>query len=171
MIERAVALEATPMVLADSLTPAIRGRAAQQSAAAVTAVETRAGTGIRSRSARPGDRARLHRRSASPRRRRAGEGCRTARHEFPVVPLLREEIQPAVRVTLRGSPSATNCQAMRVCLAEKFCPSSAHSMRYGKCRKWHCRLLWLPAEADERFEPVGLVNQLFLAGVRRYEDS
>jgi two-component system response regulator PilR (NtrC family) len=46
VIERAVALEATPMVLADSLTPAIRGRAAQQSTAAVTAVETVPGPGF-----------------------------------------------------------------------------------------------------------------------------
>jgi len=46
VIERAVALEATPMVLADSLTPAIRGRAAQQPAAAGPAAETVPGPGF-----------------------------------------------------------------------------------------------------------------------------
>jgi two-component system response regulator PilR (NtrC family) len=46
VIERAVALEATPMVLADSLTPAIRGRAAQQSAASGPAAETVPGPGF-----------------------------------------------------------------------------------------------------------------------------
>jgi two-component system response regulator PilR (NtrC family) len=46
VIERAVALEATPMVLADSLTPAIRGRAAQQTAAAGAAAETVPGPGF-----------------------------------------------------------------------------------------------------------------------------
>ena len=40
VMERAVALEATPMVLADSLTPAIRGRAAQLPSAAAAAAET-----------------------------------------------------------------------------------------------------------------------------------
>jgi len=45
VIERAVALEATPMVLADSLTPAIRGRAAQP-AAAGPAAETVPGPGF-----------------------------------------------------------------------------------------------------------------------------
>jgi len=47
VMERAVALEATPLVLADSLTPAIRGRAAPQpAAAAVAAVETVPGPGF-----------------------------------------------------------------------------------------------------------------------------
>jgi two-component system response regulator PilR (NtrC family) len=46
VMERAVALEATPMVLAESLTPAIRGRAAQQPAAAAAAVETVPGPGF-----------------------------------------------------------------------------------------------------------------------------
>jgi two-component system, NtrC family, response regulator PilR len=46
VIERAVALEATPMVLADSLTPAIRGRVAQQPAAAAPAAEAVPGPGF-----------------------------------------------------------------------------------------------------------------------------
>jgi two-component system response regulator PilR (NtrC family) len=46
VMERAVALEATPLVLADSLTPAIRGRAAQQPAAAGATVETVPGPGF-----------------------------------------------------------------------------------------------------------------------------
>jgi two-component system, NtrC family, response regulator PilR len=46
VMERAVALEGTPMVLADSLTPAIRGRAAQQPAAASSTVETVPGPGF-----------------------------------------------------------------------------------------------------------------------------
>ena len=46
VMERAVALEATPMVLADSFTPAIRGRAAQQPAVAAAAVETEPGPGF-----------------------------------------------------------------------------------------------------------------------------
>jgi two-component system, NtrC family, response regulator PilR len=46
VMERAVALEATPSVLADSLTPAIRGRAAQQPAAAAATVETVPGPGF-----------------------------------------------------------------------------------------------------------------------------
>jgi two-component system response regulator PilR (NtrC family) len=46
VMERAVALEGSPMVLADSLTPAIRGRAAQQPATAVSAVETVPGPGF-----------------------------------------------------------------------------------------------------------------------------
>jgi two-component system response regulator PilR (NtrC family) len=46
VMERAVALEATPMVLADSLTPAIRGRAAQQPAAAAAAADIVPGPGF-----------------------------------------------------------------------------------------------------------------------------
>jgi two-component system, NtrC family, response regulator PilR len=46
VMERAVALEATPLVLADSLTPAIRGRAAQQPTAAAATVETVPGPGF-----------------------------------------------------------------------------------------------------------------------------
>jgi len=46
VIERAVALEGSPMVLADSLTPAIRGRAAQQPAGAVPPVENVPGPGF-----------------------------------------------------------------------------------------------------------------------------
>ena len=52
--------------------------------------------GFRPRGARDGDRAGLHRAGAAACRRRPGQGRRAARHELPVVPLLREEIQPAV---------------------------------------------------------------------------
>ena len=51
---------------------------------------------VRPRAARAGHRARLHRAGAPTGRRRAGEGRRAARDELPVVPLLREEVQPPV---------------------------------------------------------------------------
>src|SRR5262249_20799086 len=64
--------------------------------------------GLRSRGARQGDRARLHRRSAAARGRRAGQGRRTARHELPVVPLLREEVQLAlIRLLIALASAAT----------------------------------------------------------------
>ena len=49
---------------------------------------------LRPRALRPDDRAAVHHRSAAPDRRRQGEGGGTARHDLPVVPLLREEIRP-----------------------------------------------------------------------------
>ena len=92
VIERAVALEATPTILPESLTPAIRGQGARSRRAAHHA----SGSRLRSRSARQRDRAQLHCRGAGARRRRSGQGRRAARHELPLVPLLREEIQPAL---------------------------------------------------------------------------
>ena len=55
-----------------------------------------AGFGLRPGGAREGDRAGLYRAGAAACRRRPGQGRRAARHELPFVPLLREEIQPAV---------------------------------------------------------------------------
>ena len=93
VMERAVALEATPSILPDSL-PATHPR--RRAARAGRQRGRAARIGIRSRSAREGDRAWLHRRSAEEGRRRPGEGGGAARHELPVVPLLREEIQSAL---------------------------------------------------------------------------
>ena len=45
---------------------------------------------------RPAHRARVHRRSAAPHRRRQGQGSRAARNELPFFPGLYEEIQPQV---------------------------------------------------------------------------
>ncbi len=53
-----------------------------------------AGRRVRPRGAREGHRARLHRPGAAAGRRGPGQGRRAARHELPVVPLLREEVQP-----------------------------------------------------------------------------
>ena len=110
VIERAVALEATPTVLPESLPPAVRGGVARAGAAPAAATRAARRAGLRSRGARPGDRARIHCAGARARRRRAGEGGGTARHELPVVPLLREEIQPEVSTprSLRGIRTITN---------------------------------------------------------------
>src|SRR5204863_9348979 len=51
---------------------------------------------LRSRSAREGDRARLHRGGAAAGGRRPGQGGGAARHELPLVPLLRQKIQLAL---------------------------------------------------------------------------
>ncbi len=94
VLERAVALEATPTVLPDSLPGNIRGDRARGSAQ--PPAEGLPDVRLRPRSARQRDRARLHRGGAEAGRWRPGEGRRTAGHELPVVPLLRQEIQPAI---------------------------------------------------------------------------
>ena len=113
VIERAVALEATPTILPDSLPPSIRGDAPRVAGAA--SVDGAARSRLRSRSARQGDRARLHRRGAEAGGRRAGEGRGAARHELPVVPLLREEIQPALTTDLSVATDDSNCQSATDC--------------------------------------------------------
>ena len=62
--------------------------------------------GVRPGSARQRDRTRLHRAGAAARRRRPGQGRRAARDELPVVPLLREEIQPPVGNSTAGCISS-----------------------------------------------------------------
>src|SRR5262249_34915790 len=58
---------------------------------------------VRPRGAREGYRARLYRRGPETRWRRPGEGGGAPRYEFPVLPLLREEVQPAL-MTISGGP-------------------------------------------------------------------
>ncbi len=115
VIERAVALEATPAVLPESLPPALRGvsRPAQRHGERCLA-----GGWLRSRGTRQGDRARLHRAGPEACRRRSGESGRDARHELPILPLLRQEVQPALApdrltLTLRGGPGDNNCHFER----------------------------------------------------------
>ena len=94
VIERAVALERTPVILPPSLPAAVRaaggGRAGDARPRAGHAARFR----LRPRAPRPRDRAPVHHRGAAPHRRRQGEGRRAARHELPLVPLLRQEIRP-----------------------------------------------------------------------------
>src|SRR5260221_691608 len=49
---------------------------------------------------RQGPRAGVHRPGPPARRRGASEGCRTAGNDLPVVPLLRQEVQPYMRLSL-----------------------------------------------------------------------
>ena len=58
---------------------------------------------LRPRAARPGHRARIHRRGAAPVERRQDEGRRAPGPELPAVPLSAEEIQHPVRVGARDS--------------------------------------------------------------------
>ena len=98
-LERAVALEATPTILPDSLPATIRGESPRSRGRPGRGA---ARIGLRSRGARPGDRAGLHRRSPQEGRRGPGEGGGPARDELPVVPLLREEIQLEVSLSQGG---------------------------------------------------------------------
>ena len=75
-IERAVALEATPTILPESLPAAIRGEAPQGRGRAGRGA---ARGGLRSRGARQGDRAGYIAEALQARRRRPGEGGRAAR--------------------------------------------------------------------------------------------
>ena len=97
-IERAVALEQTrggPAGEPARATCGVRhgGRADGDRRAAGAAGPRR---GLRPRGARRGVLPALHRAGAGARRRGAGEGGGAARHELPVVPLLRQEIQSAL---------------------------------------------------------------------------
>ncbi len=95
IIERAVALERTPTILPETLPAHIRGgfRPAAGEASPVDLPDS--GFDLEEHVQRI--RAGLHRPGAGAGRRRAGEGGRAARHELPLVPLLRQEVQPAVR--------------------------------------------------------------------------
>src|SRR5262249_23627154 len=56
-------------------------------------------SGVRPRGARERNRKRLYRRGPEARGRCSGQGGRTPRHELPVVPLLREEVQFALTIS------------------------------------------------------------------------
>ena len=124
-MERAVALERTPTILPDSLPEQL------QSGRRPTRPHRRRTAGRRSRTpgstsnARPGHRAGVHRRSAPARRRRQGQGCRTARNELPVLPVLHEEVQPEIgaslpRCAIRGAGSGVRDPLS--CVQLGFCP-------------------------------------------------
>ena len=132
VIERAVALERTPSILAESLPDAVRASSAVAVPPAAAA-EAFPVARVRPRAARPGHRARVHRRGAAAGRRRQGEGRRAARHELPVVPLLHEEIQPEV-----GSGSGTQPLGARTLGAR------SHA---GVLRHWRCRHVGRPRHA------------------------
>ena len=94
VIERAVALERTPTILPESLPEHVARRVARGAG-------TSADRAARRRASISSSTSRTSSATTSPQalragRRRAGEGRRAARHELPVVPLLREEIQPDV---------------------------------------------------------------------------
>ena len=99
VIERAVALEQTPVVLPETLPAHVRrtrarasaGRRARRPSVAAGAARTRGGFDLEAR----GEEFYRHYLALGPRtrRRRAGEGRRNARHELPVVPLLRQEVR------------------------------------------------------------------------------
>ena len=132
VIERAVALEATPAILPDSL-PAVDPR------------RRRRGPAPRRprRCPNPGFDLEAHvkeiergyiARGAAAGRRRPGEGGRAARHELPVVSLLREEIQPSVGDNPRSARRVTiNCQRPTTELAR-------HPARMRHLRQVHCHI-------------------------------
>ena len=95
-MERAVALERTPLILPDSLPAAVRIAAgACRPSTPALPIDRRSlpdsGFDLE-RHVRDIER-QLHHRSAAPHRRRQGEGRRAPRHELPLVPLLRQEIR------------------------------------------------------------------------------
>ena len=94
VIERAVALEATPTILPESLPPAIRGDGAAAPAPATSTTLPEAGFDLEAHVKE------IERGYIAQALERAGgvqvQGGGAARHELPVVPLLREEIQPPV---------------------------------------------------------------------------
>ena len=92
VIERAVALEQTPGHPARHPLAGPPGRCPRRPRLRRGPARVR----LQPRGPRPGHRARLHRRGPSPRGRRAVQGRRHPRHDVPVVPLLREEIQPQI---------------------------------------------------------------------------
>ena len=94
VLERAVALEATPTVLPESLPPSIRGDGADARRRSQPTTLPEAGFDLEAH-VKEIERGYIARGAAAG-GRRAGEGGRAAGHELPVVPLLREEIQPAV---------------------------------------------------------------------------
>ena len=110
VVERAVALEATPAVLPESLPPSLRGKPAGPRAGASTARAS--GRRVRSRGACPGNRAGLHCRGAPAGRRSAGSGRRAPGHELSIVSLLCEEVQFALTLNV-GCPQTEIVSARR----------------------------------------------------------
>ena len=96
VIERAVALEATPADSARKPAAGIRGAAAPQERRGCRQTACPTPASISKRTSKRSSASYIAR-GAAARGRRAGEGGRAPRHELPVVPLLREEIQPAIR--------------------------------------------------------------------------
>ena len=92
VIERAVALEKSQMILPESLPEHVAKRVAKGPAAAGLLPEA----GFNLEEHVEGTRKGIHHAGARPRRRRAGESGGAPRHELPLVPILREEIQPEV---------------------------------------------------------------------------
>ena len=108
-LERAAALEPSPMILPASLPPHMAGQAA---GALGTAggdngddVLPVTGRRDRSRTARQGDRARLHRPGVEAGGRRQGEGGRPARDELPFPAVLHQEVQA---LAARGESPASH---------------------------------------------------------------
>ena len=128
VIERAVALEPTP-------TDPARQPAADHVRGVVHVAE-----GARWRCPRPastsrrtsGHRARLHRPGAQASRRRAGEGRGAARHELPVVPLLREEIQSEV-----NSRSTRICQRTLTVIVESPAIATLTAVQADSANSWN----------------------------------
>ena len=93
VIERAVALEKTPTILADSLPGPLRGQGPAAPVRQGGRCRRAAGCRVRPRAARPERRTAVSGASARAGRRCPGAGGRTAGHELPVVPVLRQEVQ------------------------------------------------------------------------------
>ena len=105
VIERAVALERTPAILAESLPPQVRGTMeADLLGAGRRGVAAR--SRIRPRTARPERGTALPGAGPGAGRRRAGAGGGAAGHELPVVPLLRQEVPPEVGSFWGVAPAA-----------------------------------------------------------------
>ena len=94
VIERAVALEKSQTILPESLPEHIVKRVAKGPAAAGLLPES----GFNLEEHVEGLEKEYITQALVTRRRRAGEGRRAARHELPLVPVLREEIQPEMRL-------------------------------------------------------------------------
>ena len=95
-MERAVALERTPVILPASLPAAVRSAGGGSPAATedVLEADTLPDSGFDLERHVREIRAAVHHRGAAPHRRRQGEGRRAPRHELPLLPLLRQEVRP-----------------------------------------------------------------------------
>ena len=91
MVERAVALEQTPTILPDSLPASIRGDVHRACRLATADGLPESGFDLEAhvKEIERGYIAEALKKAG----RRPGQGCGAPRHELPVVPLLREEVQ------------------------------------------------------------------------------
>ena len=129
VMERAVALEPTPSILPDSLPPSIRGDVPR---VPVTNVDGLPESGFdleaHVKEIERGYIAEALEESGW----RAGQGRRTAGHELPVVPLLRQEIQPALTLFRRQATDILCQPAIYV-----SCFGSAKFVKYNECKCLH----------------------------------